>query len=71
MNQEAGIVSDGGNRAYQANIKAVRAEVEKKYADQLVEAGFWKRIKLRRQIEKEVQKRMKKIAPPGALYAKP
>ncbi len=63
-----GIVADGYERAWSANIGAVRAEVEKEFAERMARAGFRERRKLRREIEEEVRRRMERKAPPWGLH---
>ena len=68
MDRKTRIVADGQKRAYDGNVEQVRAEVEAKYAEELRRAGVWKRMQLRRKMEKEIRERMKKIAPSDGLY---
>lgn len=70
MNRPAGegIVSDGHERACDAKEPQIRAEVLEEYAERLGEASFFKRIGLRREMEREVQRRLDLQAPPDALY---
>ncbi len=62
------IVADGRRRAYDASIDRVRAEVAKEFAPELAKAGFWRRILLRFRMEHEVERRMRRTAPPWGLY---
>lgn len=64
MRRESRIVEDGRRRFYKASVKQVRAEVEEAYAEELREAGLWRRIVLRWRLEREVREWMKKIEPP-------
>ena len=68
MKRNHKIVADGQRRAYDGNTEQVRAEVEAKYTEELKNAGFWRRRSLRRQMEREIQQRLEKTAPPGGLY---
>ncbi len=68
MRRSNGIVVDGYERAYSAVEPEVRAQVLAEYADRLAEAGFWKRWRLRREIEREIVRRIHEKAPPDALY---
>lgn len=62
------IVADGQRRSYNAYIAQVRAEVEAKRADELAAAGLWRRWQIRREIEREIEQRMAKLAPKDWLY---
>ncbi len=62
------IVASGRDNAWSANLPAARAEVEKEFAERMASAGFWKRLLLRRRIEKEIRRRMEENAPRRALY---
>ena len=68
MDGSANIVAGGQQRAYDANIQRVRAEVEAEYTDELKNAGFWQAVLLQLTVEWETQKRMKEIAPSDGLY---
>ncbi len=68
MGGRANIVADGQQRAYDANIQRVRAEVEAEYGNEMKNAGFWQAVLLQLTVEWETQKRMKKIAPSDGLY---
>ena len=68
MGGRAKIVADGQQRAYDANIQRVRAEVEAEYTDELKNARFWQAVLLQLTVEWAIQKRMKEIAPPDGLY---
>jgi hypothetical protein len=62
-------VEDGYKRARAALRPALHAEVEAEYAVQLQEVGFLERMKLKREISREVARRLHKQAPPpDALY---
>ena len=68
MERKNRIVNDGQKRAFGGSINQVRAEVEAKYAEEMRRAGVWKRMWIRRKVEKEIRERMRRIAPPGGLY---
>ncbi len=68
MGGRANIVADGQQRAYDANIQRVRAEVEAEYDSEMKNAGLWQAVLLQLTVEWETQKRMKKIAPSDGLY---
>jgi hypothetical protein len=61
-------VVDGYCRARTAAELRVRTQVEAEYSGQLAAAGFWERVRLWRQIEREAQRRLDRLAPPDALY---
>lgn len=56
------------NDGYERTCKAIRAEVESKYARQLSEAVAEERKALLKKIEAEVRAMIKSKAPPQALY---
>jgi hypothetical protein len=68
VSKDSGIVDDGYERAYDAHIKEVRVEVAAKYAEELKDAGFWRRIRLRRQMDGEIREKMEHFAPSDGLY---
>jgi hypothetical protein len=57
-------VDDGHERA----TKAIRAEVEATYAQQLQAASAAEKNLSKKEIEAEIRERIKVIAPPDALY---
>ena len=64
-----GIVKDGYKRACSALEPAVRAEVRKVFAKRLKDASFLERLRLRRQMAAEIERRVRaKAPPPDALY---
>jgi hypothetical protein len=56
------------NDGYERACKAIRAEVESKYARRLSEATGEERKALLEEIEAEVREMIKSKAPPEALY---
>ncbi len=68
MDRNTKIVADGQQRAYDDSIEQVRAETEAKYAEELKTAGMWKRMQIRRKMQREINERMKQIAPKSGLY---
>lgn len=48
---------------------AIRAEVKREYADRWNKATWWKRWRLWAEINAEVRRRVKRTAPPDALYS--
>ena len=63
------IVADGRRRAYISNLHRVQAEVANEFSTALESAGLWRRIVLWFRLRREVERRMSRIAPPGALYS--
>jgi hypothetical protein len=57
-------VDDGHERA----TKAIRAEVEASYAQQLQAATAAEKKLLKKKLEAEIRERIKATAPPHALY---
>jgi hypothetical protein len=64
----AGLLADGRERAYGAALAKVREEVQREYAAALAEAGWLRRLILRNRIDREILRRLKKIAPTAGLY---
>jgi hypothetical protein len=62
------IVADGRDRAHDAAIGKVRAEVEREFADALRKAGPWRRVCLWIKAKREIRRRMARIAPLRGLY---
>ncbi|MCO6436066.1 MAG: hypothetical protein J5J06_03170 [Phycisphaerae bacterium] len=63
-------VADGRERVEKDLMMSIRAEVEARFADQLHEAGWWRRWRLRRQIDREIRVELKKQRPSReALFA--
>jgi len=48
--------------------RRLRTEARLRRSDELETYGFWKRVRIRLAIEREVQAELDKIYPPGALY---
>lgn len=68
MLQPHGILADGQERARSAHHDRLRGEVERELAEAMARAGWLKRIALRLRIEREVERRLDKAAPPDGLY---
>jgi|GEM_PF-2673921 len=68
MTEGNGFVADGHERARQGNEPIVRAEVQRQYAAKLDAASPVERTHLNAEIEREIQTRLDKLAPPDALY---
>lgn len=62
------IVADGHARAQAAAETQVRAAVRAEYAERLKATSLLGRIRLRRDMEREIQRRISEQAPPWALY---
>lgn len=65
---DSGFVADGCERAHDAIEPAIRAQVEQEYTDRLKAASPFQRYRLRRELNKEIQRRIDAQAPPDALY---
>ncbi|REK17996.1 MAG: hypothetical protein DWQ37_05605 [Planctomycetota bacterium] len=63
-----GFVQDGFERARAAAEPEIRAQVVAEYAERLEAASSWKKYWLWRAIDREVETRLARQAPPGALY---
>jgi len=64
MENSPGFIPEGCSEAEMG----IQAEVAAKYADELKEAGFWERRRIRQKIKEEVYERIEREAPPDALY---
>ena len=62
------IVADGHVRARVGAEPEVRAAVSAAYAERLKASSLLGRIRLRREIEREIRRRLDEQSPPGALY---
>jgi hypothetical protein len=65
MNQSQRILSDGSARHRRAVALQIRLDVEREYEDQLAQASFIKRLKLRWLMRQEIARRMPS---PKSLY---
>jgi hypothetical protein len=61
-------VADGHRRAREAMEPSIRAAVESEFAVQLKGASFWQRWRIRAAIEREIDRRIERMAPRHALY---
>jgi hypothetical protein len=61
-------VAGGCGRAWSAAEGIVRAEIVAEFAERLQAAGFWMRLSLRWQMHREIGRRLRRLAPPDALY---
>ena len=50
-------------------LQAIRREVKGRHAAAINAAGFWRRLVIRIQIEREARHELKRRFPPDALYA--
>lgn len=53
---------------YRAESQKVIAEVRARYAEPLAAAGLFRRLALRLQMRREIDRRLAELAPPDALY---
>jgi hypothetical protein len=61
--------ADGDMRLHQAIEPAIRAEVEREFAERLAgAASWWRRWTVRREIEREIGKRLRQKASEYTLY---
>ena len=61
-------VADGCRRARRATEGIVRSEVATEFAERLDAAGFWMQLHLRWQMRCEITRRLRRLAPPNAVY---
>jgi hypothetical protein len=67
---ESGIVRDGRDRVVAAIRGRIRAEVESEFAEKFQSAGWLERIRIRGQIRREVNRRVRQVPRPSpeSLY---
>jgi len=64
-----GIVADGYKRGCSALEQVIRAEVREEFAERLENASLFERLRLRREMAAEIERRVRaKAPPPDALY---
>lgn len=63
-----GVVADGYKRARDASEPIVRGEVEREFASLLENASAADRKRIRHEMEREIERRLCRLAPPDALY---
>ncbi|MDB4766138.1 hypothetical protein OAG71_00475 [bacterium] len=68
MNDTDRFVEDDCDRLRSVHEQNVRAEIELRHAEQMANASWFKRLKIRKQIETELQSRLDDLAPPEASY---
>jgi hypothetical protein len=61
-------VADGCQRARAANYETIRMQVEQAYAERLAAAAFCKRWQLRREMQRDLERLLDRVAPPWGLY---
>ena len=62
------IVANGRERVVSANSDRIARTIREKYADEMAQAGWFRRLRLRRKISGEIRRELDKIAPPNGLY---
>ena len=62
------IVADGRQRVVGANADRIARAIRAKYADEMAQAGWFRRLRLRRKIRGEIRRELERIAPPDGLY---
>lgn len=67
-NSETHFVFDGHERARAASIDKIRAQVEAEYSGRLQAANWARRLLLKAEMRREIERRLDRIAPPDALY---
>lgn len=67
-NKDSHFVSDGCERARAVSIEDIRAQVEAEYSGRLQAANWARRLLLKAEMRREVERRLDRIAPPDALY---
>ena len=63
-----GFVADGQARVENAERPRVEREVRARYVERLAAAGLWGRFRLRSQMRREIERELKRLAPPDGLY---
>lgn len=64
-------VADGRKRLRETMYDEVRIEVEREFGEQLTSAGWFRRLFVRIEMRREIDRRLDRIAPPDALYLTP
>jgi hypothetical protein len=68
--ESTGIVENGRERALSAARDRVVNEVEAEYEEELRKAGPWRRLLLLWEMHREIERRLRHIAPPDGLYSR-
>ncbi len=63
-----GFVADGYERARVAVYPKIRAQVRNEFDERLTNASFAERVRLQREMNQEIKRRINTVAPPDALY---
>jgi len=66
--RRSSIVADGRERVIAGELAEIKRKVRAKYAQEMAEAGFLRRLRLRWQIRSEIAWELNRIAPRRALY---
>jgi hypothetical protein len=66
--QNEHFVADGHDRARAAHIDVIRLAVKAEYRERLKSAGWFERLRLRREMRRVIKARLNRKAPPDALY---
>jgi hypothetical protein len=61
-------VRDGHERAAEASLPSIQAQVKAEYAERLVGASWYRRFWLWLEMRREVRRRLERAAPPWGLY---
>lgn len=68
MNVRCGFVEGGPERHATAILPAIEATVRADFAELLVHASFWKRVRLHLQMRREIRRRLAQVVSPKTLY---
>jgi len=68
MPRRTPFVDDGYHRARTALQQEVQREVHAEYAERLQQASFFERLKIKRKIRREINRRVLARANPSSLY---
>ena len=68
MGEPNQFVNDGYGRLCNEHEPAIRAEVELEFADQMENASWFQRRRIRKIMKREIQSRLDAVIPPEALY---
>ncbi len=67
-NKDSHFIADGYERAREASFDRIRVQVEAEYAERLRAANWARRLLLKAEMRREIERRLDRIAPPDALY---
>jgi len=68
MSKNHRFIHDGHERAYNAAEEKVRSELYAEFAEQLERSSGFSKLRMKREIEQEIKRRVRQVAPPDALY---